>query len=455
MMRIFGLAFLILTAFLNASECRVERIFFGGDFDEESIAFFAGMEKSSCLEVESRANEFVLELSEKGFPFATVSAERDSSGGMHLLLSRGSVWVWADAENAEHSRSRKETFSRLSGLERGAPVKLSDLERAKRKLVNSGYFESTAQPKLFRDSVRNRIVPVFYMRDLSINSIEGFLSYASGDEGGFAGNVDLALYNMRGTGRNLTVSGESGDWTRSLSASYKEPWILGSGFDAVIRGNLEEDSTYRDYLLEAGISRSVGFFFEFAVLGGVGDDRWTYTLETRFRDDDRVILPRHGISLEGFFRVIKDTDSSRAFTTVLRANGRFVTPIVKDFVLQTSFWAGTLLPTNHPFDRRDLFALGGMESLKGYRPGFFRTRAYGITEADVQWRALEKTAFHLFFEPALHRAQSPEHGWLDTYSYGIGISQIRNAWSFSLYYALHRGADPLDGLLHFGIKALF
>ena len=96
-----------------------------------------------------------------------------------------------------------------------------------------------------------------------------------------------------------------------------------------------------------------------------------------------------------------------------------------------------------------------MTDLKGFRNGFFRTRAYGIAEMNLQWRALESTAFHLFFEPALHRARTPAHGWEDSYSYGVGISQYRGYWSFSLYYALRNGKDPLDGLLHFGVKTLF
>lgn len=454
-MKNFAFIFFLCAVLLNAADCRVGKVSLAGDFDASSAAPFSGMEGAPCRDLDARVREVVFDLTEIGHPFAKILVESDSLGNFRLALDRGDAWVWAAAENAERSRSGKETFARLSGLESGTPVRLSDLERARRKLVNSGYFESTADARVFRDSLRHRLVPVFWMRDLPINSVEGVLSYASGDEGGFAGNVELSLYNMRGTGRDLEISGETGDLTRSLSAFYREPWILGTGFDGIVRGNFEEDSTYRDFLFEAGISRDVGFFFDFAILGGIGKDRWTYTLETSFKDEDRVILPRHGVFWEGMFRVIKDRDSSRAYRTVLRANGHFLTPIRETWVLQTSFSAGTLLPTDGSFTRADLFSLGGIESLKGYRPGFFRTRAYGVTEADLQWRALERTAFHVFFEPSLHRALPPGHGWVDTYGYGFGISQYRNSWSFSLYYAMHSGADPLDGLLHFGVKALF
>ncbi len=444
--------------FLSAwtfADCVVKEVVLEG-FDENSEKKIMEFVGKKCADFERQSKYWIDALSENGFPFASVSEQLDSLGSATVRLSRGNAWVWADAENAEDSKTQKQTFARLSGLESGTPVRLSDLERAKRKLVNSGYFESTKEPKLFRDSVRNRIVPVFFMRDLSINSFEGLLSYASGDDGGWTGNLNLSLYNMRGTGRDLTVSGETGDWERSVSAAYKEPWLFDTGWNGIVRGSFEEDSTYRNALFEAGVSRSVGFYFEFAVLGGIGNDRWTYTLETNFKDENRMFLPSHGKFLSGTFRVIKDrSDSSHSFTTDLHANGRFYTPLTQTIVLQTSFFVGTLLPTGRDFDRSELFSLGGMENLKGYRPGFFRTRAYGITEMDLQWRAIEKTAFHVFFEPSLRRTQLPEHGWADSYSYGLGISQYRGYWSFSLFYALHRGTDPLDGLLHFGVKALF
>ena len=41
------------------------------------------------------------------------------------------------------------------------------------------------------------------------------------------------------------------------------------------------------------------------------------------------------------------------------------------------------------------------------------------------------------------------------YCYGIGFTQYRKSWSFSIYYALRNGCDYLDGVLGFGAKTLF
>lgn len=451
MKKILWAIFLLQSLTLSA-ECVVRKI----ETAESGESLADYLRGSPCEELERNVRDYVDALAEEGYPFAAASFSLDSAGTLRLSFERGSAWVWASAENAENSKSKRETFARLSGLVAGAPVRLSDLNRAEQKLIRSGYFESTAAPRLFRDSVRNRLFPVFSMRDLSVNSFEGVLSYASGDAGGFAGNISLFLYNMRGTGRDLNVSGDFGDWNRSISAAYREPWLFGSGWNGIVRGSFDEDSTSRRALFEAGLSRSVGFLFEMAVLGGIGNDRLTYSLEADFRNLDRIVLPRHGQSLSGVFRVIRErSDASRDFITDLHAEGEIFTPIFRTVVLQSSFFVGTLLPTGRNFKRDMLYSLGGLENLKGYRPDFFRTRAYGISELDLQWRIAGNTALHAFFEPGLHRAEAPSHGWMDTYGYGFGISQYRSSWSFSLFYALHAGTGALEGLLHFGIRALF
>lgn len=455
-MQKFLLAFLILFSVARPSDCVVRKVLVRGPGDAETAKLFEPLENARCEAVDDFIRETVDDFAENGYPFARASYAIDSSKVLTVSFERGSSWVFAEALNADSSKSRPEIFHGLSGISAGSPVHLSDMEKAERRLVNSGYFESTGRPSLFRDSVRHRLYPVFYMRDLSVNSFEGTLSYMSGEDGGLSGNVELSLYNIRGTGRNLLLSGVSGDWERSLSGSYREPFLLGTGWNGIVRFDFDEDSLSRTALFEAGVSRNVGFFWEFSVLGGIGNDRLTYTLEADFKNLDRMVLPRHGQSFSGSFRVIRNrSDSSHAFTTNLHADGEVYTPVANRVVLHTSFFVGTLLPSNRHFHREDLFELGGVENLKGYRPGFFRTRAYGITELDLQWRILNATALHGFFLPGLHRAESPAHGWSDTYSYGVGISQYRNYWSFSLFYALHLGNDALDGLLHFGVKALF
>jgi outer membrane protein assembly factor BamA len=438
-----------------AAECIVKTVRLEGSFNPDAAALYEGFRNEPCSALDAKDSELVEWHVNHGFPAVNVSWTLDSAGVATVRLNRGDAWVWAPPENHEKGKTRKDVFGKLSGLETGGLVSLSDLSRADDKLARSGYYERTMPVRVYRDPSRNRLVPVFSMADLQMNELEGYVTYASGDDGGWSGSILVQLYNIQGTARDLSISGETGDWEHSLDFSYKEPWILGTAWDGIARGSVEDDSSYKSALFEAGLRRNIGFDFTFSILGGIGDDEWTTALETSYRSEDRFILPRKGSRFDGSVTVHKKRTDSTDIRVSAYCSGRHLMPLYGNFILQTSFMAGTLLPTGKDYELEDLYSLGGINDIKGYRPGFFRSRAYGATEADLQWQGLPKTAFHLFFEPALHRARAPEHGWADTYSYGLGLTQYRESWSISLYYALHKGSDPLGGLLHFGVKSLF
>ncbi len=450
------LEILLLAVFVQSNECVVKKVKLDGTFHPDLPSMYQGLDGETCTEIEALNQQLLEWHLNHGFPFAKVSWNLDSAGVAEIHLDRGFAWVWAPPENKEPGKTKKDVFGKLTGLETGGPVSLEDLDRAEKKLARNGYYEKTASVRLYRDPVRNRLIPLFSMADLRSNHLEGYLTYASGDDGGWSGTLLVELYNMNGTARDLSISGETGEWERNLTFAYKEPWLLGTFWNGILRGNIEEDSSYRDARLEAGIARAIGFDFEFAILGGVGDDEWTTSLEMKYRNEDRFILPRSGSRLDASMTVLKKRHSDSTDVQVfLEGNGSHLMPLYGNFILQASFMTGTILPTNRKYGLEDLYSLGGIESLKGYRPAFFRTRAYGATELDLQWQGLSQTAFHLFFQPALHRARNPEHGWMDTYSYGFGLTQYRESWSVSLYYAMNKGGDPLNGLLHLGVKSLF
>jgi len=130
-------------------------------------------------------------------------------------------------------------------------------------------------------------------------------------------------------------------------------------------------------------------------------------------------------------------------------------PLYKNFIVRYSAAAGTLLPSGGSFAREDLFALGGINSFKGMMYGFMRTRAYGFSQAAFLWQDGYDLSIELFYQPGLYRRMKPFHGWAREHDYGIGFTQYRKSWSFSIYYALRNGCDYLDGVLGFGAKTLF
>ena len=448
-------AVLLFGAVLSrASECRIERVEWVGDhseFDELSMNVIVG---APCDSWRAARQKLLRYYEDRGFVGASLDVRVGSAGVAHCEFVRGSAWVWAEPENLDSNATDIEVFRMLTGLEIGGEVSLSDLERSERRLARLGYYEKTADVRLFRDPVRNRIIPAYSMRAVPISAAEGFLTYSS-DENVWEGKINLDLYNILGTGRDLQMEGYSQSDSRRLEGSYRERFILGTAWDVLVRGFFEDDSLSRDSRLEIGVSRNIGFSFDVAVFVGIGNDEKSSSFELSYVSFDRSILPRSGTSFDLSLAWMMDRPDS--LDSYLRLESSFVhyLPLWKNYIVRYSAAAGALLPSGGSFAREDLFSLGGINSFKGMMYGFMRTRAYGFSQAAFLWQDGYDLSIELFYQPGLYRRMAPFHGWAREHDYGIGFTQYRKSWSFSIYYALRNGCDYLDGVLGFGVKTLF
>jgi outer membrane protein assembly factor BamA len=421
------------------------------EFDELSMNVIVG---APCDSWRAARQKLLRYYEDRGFVGASLDVRVDSAGVAHCEFVRGSAWVWAEPENLDSNATDIEVFRMLTGLEIGVEVSLSDLERSERRLARLGYYEKTADVRLFRDPVRNRIIPAYSMRAVPISAAEGFLTYSS-DENVWEGKINLDLYNILGTGRDLQMEGYSQSDSRRLEGSYRERFIFGTAWDVLVRGFFEDDSLSRDSRLEIGVSRNIGFSFDVAVFVGIGNDEKSSSFELSYVSFDRSILPRSGTSFDLSLAWMMDRPDS--LDSYLRLESSFVhyLPLWKNFIVRYSAAAGALLPSGGSFAREDLFSLGGINSFKGMMYGFMRTRAYGFSQAAFLWQDGYDLSIELFYQPGIYRRMKPFHGWAREHDYGIGFTQYRKSWSFSIYYALRNGCDYLDGVLGFGVKTLF
>ena len=438
----------------RASECRIERVEWVGehsDFEELSMNDVVG---APCGSWRAAKQKLLRYYEDRGFVGAKFDVAVDSAGVMRCKFERGSAWVWARPENLDSGATDADVFAQLTGLEIGEKVSLSDLERSERKLSRLGYYEKTADVRLFRDPVRNRIIPAYSMRAAPISAAEGFLTYSS-DENVWEGKINLELFNILGTGRDLQMEGYSQSDSRRLEGSYRERFIFGTAWDVLVRGFFEDDSLSRDSRLELGVSRNVGFNFDVAVFVGIGNDEKSSTFELSYVSFDRSVLPRSGTTFDLSLAWMMDRPDSLDSYLRLQSSLVYYLPLWKNFIVRYSAAAGALLPSGGSFAREDLFSLGGINSFKGMMYGFMRTRAYGFSQAAFLWQDGYDLSIELFYQPGLYRRMRPFHGWAREHDYGIGFTQYRKSWSFSIYYALRNGCDYLDGVLGFGVKTLF
>lgn len=404
---------------------------------------------------------------------------------LELEFMRGAGYVWAPPENLDSSGTKREVFAKLSGIEAGEAVSLTDLERSERRLSRIGYYNRTAPTRLFRDPARNRIVPVFSMRKANVSEAEGVLTYSSEDNV-WEGKLDVNLYNIAGTARDLQLEGFTGENTRHLSGSYKEPWILGTAWNVVVRGNFDEETldapaggmnggtadagdiadvadtsgatqetVERVIVGEAGITRDIGFDFSIGVFFGISEDDKHTSFEMSYVSLDRFVLPRSGWRMDASATWKMARPDSLDNYLSAKANVMAYYPLYGNFIARFAGMAGGIFPSGATLRRSDLFALGGPGDFKGMQYRMLRSRAYGLSEFALLWQDGYDLSIEAFYQPGLYRRLAPGHGWAREQGYGIGFTQYRNNWSVSLYYALRNGCDYLDGIIGFGVKTLF
>lgn len=448
------IALLVLCTHGVAADCRIAAVQWSGDhelYDESQMASVVG---EPCENWTLARDQLLRYYENHGFLAAKLSGNVDSAGVLTLQIQRGSAWVWAEPENLDSSGSRLEVFRRQTGIIVGDLVSMQDLERSDMKLARIGYYDRVAPVQMYRDPTRNRIIPVYRMQAAAVSEAYALLTYSS-ETDVWEGNVNVSLYNIRGTARDLFLQGFTSDDARRLEGSYKEPWILGSAWDVIARGYFDEDSSTREAYGELGVSRDIGFDFNVGIFLGVGNNRKTSSLELSYVSLDRFVLPRSGTRFKG--TVVWNMARPDSLDNFLRAGAKLVhyIPFYGNWITRFSGAAGGIFPTDATLDRLDYFALGGMDSFRGMDVRFVRSRSYGYSEAALLWQYGYDLSIEAFYQPGLYRALAPGHGWKREHDYGVAFTQYRGNWSVNLYYALRNGENYLDGIIGFGLKTLF
>lgn len=462
--------FVLFMEFAFGGECRISDVVWNDEHEKADEADLAALIGEPCENWNGSAwKNAVKKIQERyenrGFLAANLvgeilenpaveSAGKEGAAVLLVELNRGSAWVWGPAENLDSAGTRPEVFRKLTNLEVGAYVSPLDLERSSRKLARMGYFEEIDSPRMYRDANRNRIIPVFNMRAAAMSEAEALLTYSS-ESGLWEGNINVSLYNILGTARDLQIEGFTAEDSRRLEASYKEPWIFGSNWNVIARGYFDEDSSTREAYGEIGISRDVGFDFSVGVFVGIGDNEKTSSLELTYTSLDRFVLPRSGTKFAGL--ASWNFDRPDSLDNYLKVRGTLVhyVPVHGNWISRFSGAAGGVFAPDANLERQDLFALGGMNDFRGMDYRFLRSRAYGYSEFALLWQDGYDMSIEGFYMPGLYRAPRPNHGWKREQEYGLAFTQYRKNWSVNFYYALRNGESYLDGIVGVGVKTLF
>ena len=450
----FIILFLLMLSTSNAADCRITEVRWDGErefYEESQVQTLVGKPCENWVPMRDRLLRY---YENHGFLAAKFIGEINDAGVLSVKRERGSAWVWAEPENLDSSGSKPDVFRRQTGIVAGELVSPQNLERSDMKLARLGYYNQVAPVQMYRDPTRNRIVPVYHMRAAAVSEAYALLTYSS-ETDVWEGNVNVALYNIMGTARDLLVQGYTSDDARRLEGSYKEPWIFGTAWNVIARGYFDEDSSAREAYGEIGVSRDIGFDFTVGVFLGVGNNRKTSSLELSYVSLDRFVLPRSGTRFKG--TLMWNMSRPDSLDNYLKASAKLsrYLPLFGNWITRFIGAAGGIFATDATLDRLDYFALGGMDSFRGMDVRFLRSRAYGYSEMALLWQFGYDLSIEAFYQPGLYRAFGPYHGWKREQDYGLAFTQYRGNWSVNLYYALRNGENYLDGIIGFGLKTLF
>ena len=212
--------------------------------------------------------------------------------------------------------------------------------------------------------------------------------------------------------------------------------------------------------------------FEDGLISGV-DGGWVSIIQTALIFDTRDFEPD---PTKGYYFEIANEYSSKYIGSQFDFDKLFIQgrayqkiPVGKRTVLAGRFGAGNIFGNNAPFfefqdqwsPEGSINALGGRQSLRGYRANRFLTRSMWFTNVELRVRLAEtklgKQRFAFGVAPFFD-AGTVRDRWQDLnfnnikYSYGGGL---RIAWNQSTILSFDYGHSKEDRLFYFGIGQAF
>ncbi len=429
----------------------------------------------------SQVDEILTELTDDGFPFAKVIVIPDSvyedsetiSTSLDFCVDRGSFIRLRRIEfpGAVLTQSR---LLRLESRLRSRDVfSRTKLKQALKRLERLPYIDYVGEPRLVEAGAGliNLQIPVSERR---VNRLAGVLSTAPGRDKP-TGEVRIYFGNILGTGRKLKAEWLGLDPTRrGILVSYREPWILGYPWHAVLEleqwmeDTLNTTTRYEfglewepsDRLIFTGsvASERIGGGNDSAITesgshsiwieGGIGYDRFDHTWN-----------PERGfganISSAAGFRRWDDSDRDDSRLRHETATVSAAQLLFKNLVLFERFETRDVSGTGIVLE--ELVRIGGIGTIRGYTESVILARGACWGSAELRWRPDRDGYLGLFGdvgyiyrkdERIIPRKEIPV-------SFGLTAVLMTKAGKLGLDMALATGEPLRNARLHVRLEGWF
>jgi len=459
---------------------------------------------NSPADVPDRITGLLRTQAERGHPFAEVelAAAREPETG-HILLEMklrpGPLVRIAGVSPTGNTVTRTEVIARELRQPVGSAYNQREVERWKRRLERMGYFETVSEPGLvWRDSSAGLADLVIAVSEGRPNRFEGVVGYqpgSAGERGQFTGLADLALGNLWGTGRLLSVRwNRPQPGTTTLDLAYREPWVAGYPVDAEGRVGIEQRTGYAleriemafggeivpDLTMSASVGREVVRSDSLPLLGGprhrgvilrgiadydTRDVPQNPARGLRYHLDWSYVLRRNRVNDADFVALVgPDSWPAQEKVSTVRLDLEHYFPFGRAFVLALGWHGAQVTSTARrtSFSAADQLRLGGALSVRGYRQEqFLGDRAVW---GNHEWRYRIGAASRLFafVDVGAVRSRRTDPDTQETVSttawpvgYGVGVRARTAAGVLGIDFGWGRHDSFGQGKVHVRLETTF
>jgi outer membrane protein insertion porin family len=437
-----------------------------------------------------------------GYPLAKIAidaiiprydtAANNGSLAIHLRVTEGPHARIGKIVILGNETTNENVITRELALRIGAYYNADELTAARERVERLGFFESVSEPELYLDR-DSTVILVLRAKEASTSAIDGVLGYnppANATESGYlSGLVDLSLRDISGTGRNATLHYDrTTASTQTLEVTYLEPWLF--GYPLNFNGGFaqtQQDSTYTQTTATGNLSlaltqdiRIIGTLSYERVIPTDEDSTAFTTYDSRtittglsasIDTRDNSIAPRSGVQgLLGASYGIKDiygpaqyidssTPASIGLSTISLDVSGYHTLFSQKIVGVIGLHARSITASGGLLDASDLFRIGGIFSIRGYRDEELIASRYAYANLDLRFMMSELSFFNFFVDggylvkdsTASSAAESPQY----PISYGLGAQLESPLGILAVSIGLARGEPISQAIFAFGLVKQF
>jgi outer membrane protein assembly factor BamA len=451
----------------------------------------------SARQFTGKLNQILRYSGTVGFPFAVISLDSLSSKEDDLkvkLRFKQGPYITNDTISFDGLTKTDTNFlARYLHLTTGSPYSEMQFRQIRQRINSLPYLEISKPPYVYFVNGKARIGGE--IDELKINSFDGILGLLqnSGDQNlTLTGLVDLELYNLFGTGKELKIGWQQQKaLSQTLNLHYMHPLILGSDISIQVDfAQLKQDTSF--------INRDVGLGFEIPLQ--------KYKVRTAFNRNagrlltvvpDRVDIPEIadfntdyyslGVEYSSFSK--KSFPNKGLYFGFIGSFGQ--KSIRRNAILSSDFYDS--IPTKSPIAKvefsyhssmqvinsiylfhriqakaiynevlfgNDLFRLGGLNTLRGFNELEFFANQYALSNLELRWLWSEGSYFFLFYDQSVYQINLRNIQNSDQPA-GVGIGMVLATKNgiFRLVYSLGSSATQSFNFnaakVHFGFTSKF